>query len=439
MRVTRRRVLPFQTREAWRLAALFALAYFAQGMWYLPQQTITVVLKDRGLSAGQVADFFFLSTIPWLIKPLYGVVADLVPLGRSRRKGYFVLMSTLATAAGLTLGATGAIASGPITTAALALPGLGDVRFTLVAGVGLFTVMAVGLAFTDVLTDAIMVETGRPLGLTGAFQSVQWAALYLSAIVVGVVGGWLAAGRRLDLALLVTSAFPLVTLVVAAVGLPAAPASADPAPGRATLRAMGSAMGARDVWVVAGFIFFWTFSPSFGPAFLYYQTDALGFGQQFIGTLDAVASVGSVVGALAYAPLSRRVPLRRLIVTSIGLGTTATLAYLLYRGPMSAIVIQAAFGVVGMVTSLSFLDLAAKACPPRVEATFFALLMSVYNGGTQVSQNVGARLYDAFGYTPLVLTSAAVTAAAWLLVPLVGIERIEARARAATPDAATAA
>ena len=42
-----------------------------------------------------------------------------------------------------------------------------------------------------------------------------------------------------------------------------------------------------------------------------------------------------------------------------------------------------------MITQLAFLDLAAKACPPRVEGTFFALLMSVFNGGTQLSQNVG--------------------------------------------------
>ena len=37
--------------------------------------------------------------------------------------------------------------------------------------------MGFGLAFTDVLTDALMVENGRGLGLTGAFQSVQWAAI----------------------------------------------------------------------------------------------------------------------------------------------------------------------------------------------------------------------------------------------------------------------
>jgi predicted MFS family arabinose efflux permease len=84
-----------------------------------------------------------------------------------------------------------------------------------------------------------------------------------------------------------------------------------------------------------------------------------------------------------------------------------------------------------MITQLAFLDLAAKSCPRRVEATFFALLMSVYNGGAQISQNIGGRLYDSFGFTPLVLVSAAFTAAAWLLVPLVRIGRIEAKAKQA--------
>ena len=59
-----------------------------------------------------------------------------------------------------------------------------------------------------------------------------------------------------------------------------------------------------------------------------------------------------------------------------------TLAYLGYRGPVSAVIINVTFGCVGMITQLAFLDLAAKACPRHVEATFFALLMSVINAGT---------------------------------------------------------
>jgi hypothetical protein len=54
--------------------------------------------------------------------------------------------------------------------------------------------------------------------------------------------------------------------------------------------------------------------------------------------------------------------------------------------------------------------------------------MSVFNAGTQLSQNVGARLYEVFGYTPLVLISAGMTALAWVLVPLLDVDRIEAQA-----------
>jgi MFS family permease len=405
------RLHPFQTPDARRLALLFAVVYFAQGMWYLPNLTITLTLKDRGLSAGQVADFFAITVIPWLIKPVYGLTSDFVPLAGSRRKNYLLLTSSLAAATGLALG--------------LAAPH----SYWWLAG--LVTLMGLGLAFTDVLVDALMVENGKPRGLTGAFQAVQWGAINTSSIVVGVLGGYLAAHRLLHAAFLLAACFPLISLLMAAVFVREAPARADREAFRRTWTAIREALGEREVWTVGGFILFWTFSPSFGPALVYYQTDALGFGEQFIGFLDSLAAGTSILGALLYAPLSRRLPLKRLIVYAIGVGVAGTLAYLVYRGRPSAIAITAVFGCLGMIVQLAFLDLAAKACPARVEATFFALLMSVYNGGTQLSQIVGGRLYDWVGFTNLVLISSAMTALAWLLVPLVRMDYIEARARAA--------
>jgi MFS family permease len=406
-----RRLHPFQTPDAQRLAILFAVVYFAQGMWSLPNQTLTITLKERGLSAGQVATFFTFSIIPWLIKPAYGLLSDFVPLFGRRRRSYLLLTSALAGGAGLAMG--------------LVAP---HSYWWLV---GLFTVMGLGLAFTDVLVDALMVETGRPRGLTGAFQAVQWGAIYTAAVLVGELGGLLAERRSLRAAFVLAALFPLISFCMTLFVVHDPPARADRKAFRQTMAATREALGDRDLWIVAGFIFFWTFSPSFGPALLYYQTDMLRFSQQFIGHLGALSSLAAVAGAFICAPLSRRVPLKRLINASIGAGVAGTLAYLFYRDAWSAVVIDIVFGGVGMITQLVFLDLAAKACPRRVEATFFALLMAVFNAGSQSSQVVGGYLYDWLGYTALVLISTAFTAMAWLLVPLVRIDRIEAKAQVA--------
>ncbi len=411
-----RRLHPFQTAAAKRLALLFGIVYFAQGMYDLPTQTLTLVLKERfGLGAGQAATFFLIATIPWYIKPLYGLISDFVPLVGRRRQSYLLVSSGLAALSGATLAT------------------LGDHTYAML--LMFVTLMGLGLAYTDVMVDALMVETGRAHGLTGAFQSVQWAAIYSASIIVGLLGGQLAGQRNLHVAFAIAACFPVVSFLMTLLFIREPRAAADRAAFQRTLTAIRHALRERDVWLVAGFTLFWTFSPSFGPAFLYYQTDVLKFSQEFIGLLLALNAVGFVIGALIYAPLSRRVPLKRLIVVSIGAATAATLGYLLYQSATAALIIDPVFGVIGMITQLAFLDLAAKACPPRVEASFFALQMSVYNLGVKGSQITGGYLYDVLGFAPLVLISAAMTALAWLLVPLVKIDRIEAKARAEAQSA----
>jgi MFS family permease len=402
---------PFKTPEATRLAVLFAVVYFAQGMWYLPNQTITIVFKDTfHLSAGQVATFFSIAVVPWLFKPVYGLLSDFVPLFGYRRKSYFIGGSALASLAALTVVAAGDPAYWPLAI--------------------LFTLMGFGLAFTDVITDAVMVENGRALGLTGAFQSVQWAAIYTASMLVGVVGGYLAETRSLRLAFAVAAIFPIVSCTMALFFVHDTRTTRDAAAFRATWRAIVGASRTRTVWMIGAFIFLVAFSPSFGPAFLYYQTDTLKFSQRFIGVLAALQSVGYVVGAFLYAPISRRWPLTKIVVLSVTVTSVTTFGYLLYVGPVSAIIIDSTFGIIAIVVQLALLDLAAKSCPPRVEGTYFALLMAVYNAGMQGSQVVGGYLYDWYGFTPLVFISAFATALVLIMVPWLNIAAIETQARA---------
>jgi hypothetical protein len=110
---------------------------------------------------------------------------------------------------------------------------------------------------------------------------------------------------------------------------------------------------------------------------------------------------------------------------AIGVGVTSTLAYLLYREALSAILIYMTSGGIGMLGTRACPDLAAKACPKQAAGMVFARLMSAYNGGGRGSEIFGGWLYDALKCTWLIVFSASCTTLGWLIVPLVVVEQIE--------------
>ena len=85
-----------------------------------------------------------------------------------------------------------------------------------------------------------------------------------------------------------------------------------------------------------------------------------------------------------------------------------------------------ASGVVYAMGSLIQLDLAARVCRPETAGTTFALLMSLTNLSTALSQGIGGSIYEAmaerWGYAAafqmLVALGALFTAGCWLLMPI---------------------
>lgn len=57
--------------------------------------------------------------------------------------------------------------------------------------------------------------------------------------------------------------------------------------------------------------------------------------------------------------------------------------------------------VLGQIAFMPTLVLAARLCPPGVEGTLFALLMSIFNGGGIVGSELGALLTKAMGVTDM--------------------------------------
>jgi predicted MFS family arabinose efflux permease len=87
----------------------------------------------------------------------------------------------------------------------------------------------------------------------------------------------------------------------------------------------------------------------------------------------------------------------------------------------AAAVLYFCSGVSAMIALVASLTLAADYCPKGSEGFTFAALMSITNLASALSDNVGALLYQhvfSSRLAPLVFVSAAFTAFAWILIPL---------------------
>ena len=398
---------PAPASNVHHLMIYFGLAYFAQGIGQagaLINQPLMYYLKSLGFTTDQVAGFLAVLTVPWIIKPVYGLISDFIPLFGYRRKSYLFLMNGVA--AGGFLWLTGLTAPNMIVWALL--------------------LCALGIASSDVLIDALMVENGQKTGLIKQFQSQQWLWFNIAAVISGLVGGWLTqkiqpASAALHVAAFVIAFAPAAVAVATAFLIHEQKATLDLGGLRATTLSLLASLKSRTLWIVAGFIAFWNFTPSFGTPLFYHMTDHLKFEQDFIGQLSAIASVGAVIGAFVYGRyLAGRYTTKSLVYVSIVLSAGTTLAYLLLVGKVSAVGLFFTTGILSMIPFLTVLSVAAAACPPQAAGFTFAGLMSIYNAAGQLSQITGAHLYEKVflqQINPLIWVAAIFTLGAFVFVP----------------------
>ncbi len=385
---------------------------FAQGISEptegLIAQPVRSLLKSWGQTTAQITTFSALLALPWSLKPLYGLLTDFVPLAGTRRRSYLLLTSAITAAALLYLYAVP--------------PAAGRAELLLV----LLLIPTTGIAFSDVLVDALMVETGQPRGLTGRLQSVQWAAMYLATILAGSVGGLLSQRGQQQSGFLICGLAALVTFGLTLWFVEEPVRRTQRVPLRSAVASLWDVWRSPGVWSTGLFLFLWNFNP-FNTAVLHlHMTGELGLSQQFYGNTVSLVAAAAVVASIAYGFYCRRVPFPILIHLSIVLGIVSTLAYCWLDGPRSAVLISLAVGFTYMTASLVQFDLAARVCRPATAGTTFAVLMALSNLGMSLSTAVGGRWYERWGQTwdPrvafqwLVAVGAASTAACWLLVPV---------------------
>ncbi len=407
-----------------RMFFLFGLAYFAQSfaqMGGLIGQPLNYYLKEElGLSTAGISEYLAIASLPWVIKPIYGLVSDYLPLFGYRRKTWLMLVNLL--------GAGGF----------LWLAGLTDSGSLVIA----LTLTAFGTAASDVIIDALMVEKGAETGLTARFLGTQWFWFKIAAVATALAGGFLAANFKpataLHIAATLTMLAPIAVLTAGYFLVQEKKRRIELEEMKETTQSMWLAIRSPKLQLAAVFVALWCFSPGFGAPLYFHMTDILRFDQQFIGQLSAFTAVGGVVGAWVFGHVLARRSVAVQANVAIGAAILAVLAYLALAQPSAhaqsiAAPLHVSVGMLNQIGMLMILSVAARACPPRAEGFTFAVMMSLYNAADQLSSVIGARLYEQVfhqAFAPLLWVAAGSLALCFLLVPFLDRQQ---RPQQATP------
>lgn len=390
-----------------RLMLFFAIVYAVEGIGQarvgIIYQPLTNFLKTNGWSPLEVTAYFGVLNFPWVIKPLYGLISDFVPLFGFRRISYLMLAS----------------AGAALSYAAIAwLDSPSEFALFL-----LLTSYAMATAST--LCGALLAENGRSFGESSLFVNQQWLWFYVAIMASALVGGelveYLSASAALKASAVIAAAAPLAVLIATPLLLREPKSAIDRQALAETTQGIVAAVRSSRLWLVAVFLFLYFFAPGFGTPLYYHMTDSLHFSQAYIGMLGSIAAAGWIAGAIVHRLFLRGIGEKALLYLSIVLGTLSAASFLLLTNETTAAIVNFGYGFAQMIATIATLSLAAQHCPSRAEGFAFAGLMSISNLADIFSINAGAYLYEHVfdsRLAPLIVVSAATTAIAALLVPL---------------------
>jgi len=366
------------------------LVYFVQGILGLARLAISFFLKDElGLSPAQVAAMMGVAALPWVVKPLFGFLSDSLPLFGYRRRSYLILSGLLGALSWVVLATV--VHDVWSATAAIALGSL-------------------SIAISDVIADSLVVERvrGESTAEVGSLQSLCWGATAVGGILTAYLSGLLLEHWSSQTIFGITATFPLI---VSAVAWLIADSRVEARPSftaaRSQIQQLRQALTQKQIWLPAAFLFLWQATPNSESAFFFFTTNELGFRPEFLGRVRLVTSVAALVGVWIFQRYLKGVAIRRIFfwstLLSTGLGMTTLLLVTHANRALGIDDHWFSLGdsliltVMGQIAYMPVLVLAAKLCPPGIEATLFALLMSVSNLAGLLSHESGALLMHWLG------------------------------------------
>jgi folate/biopterin transporter len=348
-----------------------------------------LLMTTYGIPISKVAVVLSTMSLPWTVKPLYGIISDNFPIFGQRRKPYIIACNLLTS--GLWVLLSTYVPDQNVLT-------------------GLLVLISALTCFGDVMYDAAMVEISKTEegSSGGSFQSWCWIARSAGALLSAITAGYLLDSAPPSTLFVVQATFPAFIALLVWFSMVEHRNSV-----RVRLKVHMSLVrdALRDpgLWKPALFVFVFAATPSSGTAWFYYLVKEKGFSPHIMGLLNCVEHASMLLGTVIYRQTLRSVALRPLFVCLVFLSALLSLTPLiLVRGWNEDVGIPAVFFVagddifldtLGQIAMMPCLILVAKLCPVGIEASLYSTFVGLINFAGIVSTWGGAYLTDRFDVT----------------------------------------
>ncbi|KAK4745989.1 hypothetical protein SAY87_012301 [Trapa incisa] len=346
---------------------------------------------DRKLEPSEAQVYFGIIQIPWIVKPLWGLLTDTIPICGFRRRPYFLL-------------------SGCLTIVSMLLLSLGE-NVPLASALSCLVISSVGVAIADVTVDACVTENSiaHP-SLTGYMQSLCWFCSSIGALVGFSLSGFLIhlMGSKGVFGILT---IPATLIILTGILLRESPAQ-NFVHRRVDEKFLDAAkltwmtLKHPEVWRPCLYMYMsLALSLNIREGVFYWFTDAEDgpkFSQEIVGSIFSFGAIGSLLGVLVYQNFLISHSLRATLFWAQLLFGIAGLLdlVLVLRLNLKFYVPDYLFVVMDDIVSIfiirikwmPLLVLSSKLCPSGIEGTFFALLMSIDHLGLLSSSWTGGIL-----------------------------------------------
>ncbi|MBN3927408.1 folate/biopterin family MFS transporter [Nostoc sp. NMS4] len=391
--------------------------YFVQGILGLSRLAVSFFLKDElMLSPVQVSALLGIVFLPWMIKPVFGFISDGLPIFGYRRRPYLILSGILGTASWMSLA---------------------TIVHTSWAAALAIALGSLSVAMSDVIVDSLVVERarGESQAKAGSLQSLCWGASAIGGLITAYFSGLLLQYFTTRTVFGITAFFPLIVSGVAWL-ITESPVSKDAEDGNQSnslpikhqLGQLRQAISQKTIWLPTAFIFIWQATPNSDSAFFYFSTNELHFEPEFLGRVHLVTSFASLAGVWIFQRFLKSIPFRVIFAWSTVLSSMLGMTMLLLVTHTNRLLgiddhwfslgDSLILTVMGKIAFMQVMVLAARLCPSGVEATLFALLMSIYNSAGTVSHAFGALITYWLGITATNFDSL------WLLVVITNLSTL---------------